>query len=106
MIVKLTQVTLELGAGQVLSLPRADGLQIECRTGRLWITQEGYSQDLWLAAGSSMRIDGPGRVVIEADGQASLRLAPALARAGRAAGYPWAWRLRPLALAPNPLPQG
>ncbi|MDY7230108.1 DUF2917 domain-containing protein [Hyalangium rubrum] len=46
--------------------PRAGGLTLTCNEGWIWLTQEGDTEDHVLAAGSSLRLDKPGLVVVQA----------------------------------------
>lgn len=63
--------------------------RIECRAGRLWLTQTGGAGDVFLRAGDSYHLDWPEMVLVEALGSAHIVLqAPPsrlrhLRRAGR-----------------------
>jgi len=58
---------LYLGKGRVVRIePTPDPLRIECRHGRLWVTQSGLAQDRILQPGDSFQARQQGRVVIEA----------------------------------------
>jgi hypothetical protein len=63
--------------------------RIECRAGRLWLTQTGGAGDVFLRAGDSYRLDWPEMVLVEGLGPAGIVLhAPPsrlrhLRRAGR-----------------------
>lgn len=48
------------------------GGEVRCMGGTVWITQSGMAADVLLAAGESWRIDGRGKVVIEALGEAQV----------------------------------
>lgn len=43
-----------------------DGLTLTCHEGWLWLTREGDAKDYVLTAGSCVRLDKPGRVVVQA----------------------------------------
>lgn len=58
---------LYLGKGRVIRIePTPAPLRIECRHGRLWVTQAGTAQDRILQPGESFQARQQGRVVIEA----------------------------------------
>lgn len=58
---------LYLGKGRVIRIDApASPLRIECRHGRLWVTQSGAAHDTILQAGESFSSRPQGRVVIEA----------------------------------------
>lgn len=59
---------------QVLRLTHAAGTRITLLGGRVWITESGRTDDVFLSAGESHRVEGDGVVVIEA---MALRQAPA-----------------------------
>jgi DUF2917 family protein len=45
---------------------QAGGLRLTCHEGLLWLTREGDSRDEVVKAGGSVRLDGPGLVVVQA----------------------------------------
>ncbi|WP_169836758.1 DUF2917 domain-containing protein [Thiomonas intermedia] len=51
--------------GMFLRLERAAGAQIRLLSGRVWITESGRPEDVFLCSGQSYDIVGPGRVVVE-----------------------------------------
>jgi hypothetical protein len=55
-----------LTPGESLGLRDASGCTITCCAGMVWITREGDSRDIFLAAGQSFTIDGPGLALIHA----------------------------------------
>ena len=63
------------GVCRALNLRRNQHLQVLCAEGLVWITQEGCQDDVVLAAGQFLDLDGPGRVVLSA-------LAPAVVEFG------------------------
>jgi hypothetical protein len=50
------------------------GLEVACESGHLWITEEGMPDDVWLAPGQRVRLVGDGTAVLEAKGEARLRI--------------------------------
>jgi Protein of unknown function (DUF2917) len=69
-----TPFRLALGAGELLKLEAPRGLQVTCEAGHLWITEEAQPDDVWLAAGQRVRLVGEGLAVLEAKGEARLRI--------------------------------
>jgi len=63
-----------LPAGELLRLQAPRGLQVTCESGHLWITEEAQPDDVWLAAGQRVRLVGDGLAVLEAKGDARLRI--------------------------------
>lgn len=63
-----------LAAGEVLRLPSPRGLEVACDAGHLWITEEAQADDVWLAPGQRVRLVGDGLAIVEAKGDARLRL--------------------------------
>lgn len=64
----------ELPAGELLKLEAPRGLRVTCEAGHLWITEEAQPEDVWLAAGQRVRLVGDGLAVLEAKGNARLRI--------------------------------
>jgi hypothetical protein len=69
-----------LAAGELLRIEAPRGLEVHAEHGHLWITEEAQPDDVWLAPGQRVRLVGCGLAVIEAKGEARLRIA------GRRAG--------------------
>jgi hypothetical protein len=44
----------------------SSGLTLTCHEGWIWLTREGDAKDHVLTAGRSVRLDGPGLVVVQA----------------------------------------
>ena len=65
---------MRLAAGEVVRLDSPRGLEVACDAGHLWITEEGMPDDVWLAAGQRVRLVGHGTAVLEAKGEARLRI--------------------------------
>ncbi|WP_187344881.1 DUF2917 domain-containing protein [Cystobacter ferrugineus] len=59
------QVVLDEGAVWSCRV-RAGGLRLTCCEGLLWLTREGDPGDTVVKAGGSVRLDGPGLVVVQA----------------------------------------
>jgi hypothetical protein len=66
--------TLALAGGELLKLESPRGLQVTCESGHLWITEEAQPDDVWLAAGQRVWLVGEGLAVLEAKGNARLRI--------------------------------
>ena len=71
-------IALTLPAAATMKLAGATGLRVEAREGRLWLTEEGCLDDVFLTPGQWYRVRSGGRVVIEADGDSVLALGPVL----------------------------
>ena len=65
---------MDLPAGQLLRLENPRGLRVTCEAGQLWITEEALPEDVWLAAGQRVSLVGDGLAVLEAKGDARLRI--------------------------------
>ena len=62
-----------LAKGEVRSLKGGDkGMEIGCREGCIWLTQQNNGGDVVLRSGESFRVNGTGLVVIEALRKASV----------------------------------
>ena len=70
----LRGATVSLAAGALLRLEGPRGLQVTCEAGHLWITEEAQPEDVWLAAGQRVWLVGDGLAVLEAKGDARLRI--------------------------------
>ena len=66
--------TVALPAGALLRLKQPRGLRVTCESGHLWITEEAQPDDVWLAAGQRVWLVGDGLAVLEAKGDARLRI--------------------------------
>ena len=65
---------LSLQAGEVLRVESPRGLEVVCDSGHLWITEEAQPDDVWLGPGQRVRLVGHGLAVLEAKGDARLRI--------------------------------
>jgi hypothetical protein len=45
---------------------RGEGLRLTCCEGQLWLTREGDVTDTVVSAGESVRVEGPGLMVVQA----------------------------------------
>ena len=64
---ELTSTLVGLPSGALWSHSvHADGLVLTCHEGWLWLTREGDAKDYVLTAGTCVRLDRPGRVVVQA----------------------------------------
>ena len=74
MRIETPPLRMELPAGQLLRLENPRGLRVTCESGHLWITEESLPEDVWLAAGQRVSLVGEGLAVLEAKGDARLRI--------------------------------
>jgi len=72
---------IELGRGELclaenhpIRLRHARGVHIECTAGTLWITVPGQRDDIFLNPGQDFRIPNQSTVLVEAIGDARVRL--------------------------------
>lgn len=56
----------------VMSLERAAGTRLTVHAGRVWITESGWPDDVFLERGQHYLVTTPGRVVVEALGTRAL----------------------------------
>ena len=66
MQVNLRKPELPLDAGEVLTLDDANGTRILARTGTVWVTEEGGSEDHFVGPGHLLIVTRPGRTVVQA----------------------------------------
>jgi hypothetical protein len=80
MNIHISSSTITLAPGSLISVWDGNGARVLCRTGTLWVTQEGERKDAVVRAGEALTISRSGRTVISALEGASLALyAPAMA---------------------------
>lgn len=83
-----SQRTIEFRRGQCVRLANAGGTVVGCRSGVLWVTRDGSTQDIVLAPGETRRIKEPGLLIVSAFEagsafvQAPVRARTASARSG------------------------
>lgn len=95
MKIDLSAWSLHLPSGAAMRLEAARGVTVRGVEGRLWLTEEGSAEDVFLCAGDAHAIRTDGRVVVQADDDAAL----VLESAGRALpparlGGPRGWLAR------------
>jgi hypothetical protein len=74
MKVLLDRATLGLSRARILRLADAREVSVTCRTGMLWLTQEGVPNDALLAPGERLRIQTKRLVLVEALQDSTFRL--------------------------------
>ncbi len=77
MKIKLSASELCLAENHPLRLAEARGLDVVCLAGTLWITCSGRIEDIFLGAGECYRIPDQHERLLEAIGEARIRLRPA-----------------------------
>ena len=66
-----------LSARGIYRIEDGAGLQIECLSGALWITQTGDHRDITLERGQSFELDRDGMAIVYGLGAARFRVEPA-----------------------------
>ena len=66
MELNLKSPVLALEAGQVVTLDDAAGTRIEARSGTVWVTEEGDSDDYIVAPGETLVVARGGRTLVQA----------------------------------------
>src|SRR5258708_20472672 len=94
-------MVLQLSFNDFLRLHGAQGAAIEVLDGKVWITEDGRTGDLFLEPGRSYRVAGSGLVVVGAEDR--LRYARVIVRKAAAGGL-WGWVLRRRQDTPAPPP--
>jgi len=64
----------DLGSRQTLPVYSAEGKEIVCISGELWITQEGDTRDIILGPGQTFTVDRPGLTLVHATRDSVLRV--------------------------------
>ena len=67
----LDRAALNLSNGAVLNIHRAKGRSLRVLAGRVWITQEGSLDDLFLEANESCTFASAGSAIVTAEGAAN-----------------------------------
>jgi hypothetical protein len=80
MEVSLSTLSLNLPRGGTMRLDAARGVTVRVRCGRVWLTEQGLPDDVFLGPGQSWRLRRDGRAVIEADAASAFELAAPEAR--------------------------
>jgi len=81
-------MVLQLTFNDFLRMRGVRGAAIEVLDGRVWITEDGRSGDLFLEPGRSYRVAGQGLVVVGAEG--SLHYAKVIVKKAAGSGL-WSW---------------
>lgn len=66
MQIELTQANIALERYHAMSMTDAVGVQVECRTGQVWLTMDGDARDIFLAPGDAHAIQRNGLTLISA----------------------------------------
>ena len=74
MQIEISSSTLTLSPGGLLAVQDAAGSRVLCRSGILWVTQEGEVKDSIVRAGEVLTIRKPGRTIVTALEDSSLTL--------------------------------
>lgn len=85
MEMSLSTLTLQLAKDATMRIEAARGVRLHVRSGRLWITEEGFPDDLFVGPGESWTLRGDGRALVQAERAAAFDLADPRMR----------WRLQP-----------
>lgn len=75
MEIQLSTLPLRLPQGATIRLEAARGVVVRVRSGRLWLTEQGLPEDLFVGPGEAVRLRGNGRVVVQADESSCIELA-------------------------------
>ncbi len=74
MKVEIENAAIELEPAQLLRLKGAAGVRMVCRSGTVWVTQEGVPRDDFLSAGEAMTLSSRGVTLAQALGRALLSI--------------------------------
>lgn len=66
MDIEFRRAGVELLEQQLLRLEEACGARITCRSGTLWVTQEGVAQDYFLNSGDALALETTGVALLQA----------------------------------------
>lgn len=72
--IEATPYRAALAAGEFLRLEAPRGREVTVESGHVWITEEAQPCDVWLGPGQRVRLVGDGLAVLEAKGEARLRI--------------------------------
>ncbi len=70
----MNRMPIGLAGDAPLRIDEAEGSTVRVLRGRVWVTQEGSIDDVFLAAGAGHTFRGDGRVVVTAEGDAGATL--------------------------------
>jgi len=65
---------LTLAPGELVRVDHAIGVEVAVDAGRVWVTEERSSDDVWLAAGQRVRLTGNGLAIVEAVRGSAVRI--------------------------------
>lgn len=74
MKVEIENAAIELDPAQLLRLKGASGVRIVCRSGTVWVTQEGVLRDDFLRPGETLTLLSRGVTLAQAVGRALLSI--------------------------------
>jgi len=74
MKVEIGNAAIELKQAQLLRLKGAAGVRIVCRSGTVWVTQEGVLRDDFLSPGEALTLHSRGVTLAQAVGRALLSI--------------------------------
>ncbi len=74
MKVEFENAAIELKPAQLLRLKGAAGVRIVCRSGTVWVTQEGVLRDDFLRPGEALTLHSRGGTLAQAVGRALLSI--------------------------------
>ncbi len=87
--IEMNPSTLVLARQEVVSLRLTSRTcRISCVAGRLWVTANGYGEDVLLVAGDEVTFTGRGRIVVEALRTATVRFEIRVAARLKTSGLP------------------
>ncbi len=71
---RAAEVHLFLSHNEIHALAKPKAIHLRCSFGKVWITQQGNPQDYLLEAGATFNSHGNGLIVMQALGDAQIRL--------------------------------
>ena len=74
MKVEIENAAIELDPAQSLRLKGAAGVRIVCRSGTVWVTQEGVLRDDFLRSGEALTLHSRGVTLAQAMGRALISI--------------------------------
>ena len=74
MKVEFENAAIELKPAQLLRLSGAAGVRIVCRSGTVWVTQEGVLLDDFLRPGEALTLRSRGVTLVQAEGRALISI--------------------------------
>jgi hypothetical protein len=74
MKVEIENAAIELEPAQWLRLKGATGVRIVCRSGTVWVTQEGVLRDDFLCSSEALTLCSRGVTLVQAEGRALISI--------------------------------